>query len=174
MSLNTAPKCVNGSGRANSQIIRPLFKIESPDFRRDIHADLVYSRTGYHVISYFRSAFFEVLKKAAENAASGGFGSNFSGAAFNQLLSSPHFARMPIFATHKIAHRLLGCPHIAHFAICAGALKFFCIWCNGVSRRRQISRVKDIGSVFKSSGAAFRLVPPYGGLLVTNASMKIY
>ena len=47
----------------------------------DIHADLVYSRTGYDVTRYFRSAFVEV-RKTAENVASGGFVSNFSGAAF--------------------------------------------------------------------------------------------
>ena len=35
-------------------------------------------------------------------------------------------------------------------------------------RRLQISRVKNIGRVFESSGVAFRLVPPYGGLLVSN------
>ena len=33
-------------------------------------------------------------------------------------------------------------------------------------RRRQISRVKNIDSVFQLSGVAFRLAPPYGGLLV--------
>ena len=38
--------------------------------------------TGYHVPSYFWSAFVEVRKKTAENAASDGFGSNFRGAAF--------------------------------------------------------------------------------------------
>ena len=36
---------------------------------------------GYDVTSYFQSAFIEV-RKTAENAASDGFGSNFSGAAF--------------------------------------------------------------------------------------------
>ena len=47
----------------------------------DIHTDPVYSRTGYSVTSYFWSAFVEV-RKTAVNAASDGFGSNFSGAAF--------------------------------------------------------------------------------------------
>ena len=47
----------------------------------DIHADSIYRRTGYGVTSYFRSAFIEVIK-AAENAASDGFGSFFSGASF--------------------------------------------------------------------------------------------
>ena len=46
---------------------------------------VVYSHTGYDVISYFRSAFTEV-QKTAENADSDGFGSNFSGAA----LCLPH------------------------------------------------------------------------------------
>ena len=32
--------------------------------------------------------------------------------------------------------------------------------------RLQISRVKNIGNVFKLSGVEFRLVPPYGGILV--------
>ena len=41
----------------------------------------VYSHTGYGVTSYFRSVFIEV-RKMAENAASNGFGSNFSSAAF--------------------------------------------------------------------------------------------
>ena len=38
----------------------------------DIHADLVYTQTGYDVISYFQSAFLEA-KKTAENATSNGF-----------------------------------------------------------------------------------------------------
>ena len=46
-----------------------------------IHADLIYSHAGYDVTSYFRSAFIEV-RKTVENAASDGFGSNVSGAAF--------------------------------------------------------------------------------------------
>ena len=37
--------------------------------------------TGYDVTRYYRSAFIEV-RQTAENAASDGFGSNFSGAAF--------------------------------------------------------------------------------------------
>ena len=41
---------------------------------------LFYSHTGYDVTS-FRSAFIEV-RNTAENVASGGFGSNFGGAAF--------------------------------------------------------------------------------------------
>ena len=44
-------------------------------FYRDICADLFYCLTGYDVISYFRSIFIEVRKKA-ENA------QNFSGTAF--------------------------------------------------------------------------------------------
>ena len=47
----------------------------------DIRADLVYGHTGYDFISHFRSTFSEILK-TAKNAASDGFGSNFSGAAF--------------------------------------------------------------------------------------------
>ena len=47
----------------------------------DIHADQVYSDTGCDVTSYFRSAFIEIRKTAA-NAAFDGFGSNFCGAAF--------------------------------------------------------------------------------------------
>ena len=46
-----------------------------------IHADIVYSHTGQGVTSYFRLAFIDVLK-TAENAASDGFGSNFSDVAF--------------------------------------------------------------------------------------------
>ena len=46
-----------------------------------IRADLVYSNAGYDITSCFRSAFVEV-RKTAENAASDGLGSNFSGAAF--------------------------------------------------------------------------------------------
>ena len=33
-------------------------------------------------------------------------------------------------------------------------------------RRRQISRVNNIGNVFELIGVAFRLAPPYGGILV--------
>ena len=33
-------------------------------------------------------------------------------------------------------------------------------------RRLQISGVKNIGNVLEQSGVAFRLAPPYGGLLV--------
>ena len=51
----------------------------------DILADLIYSRTGYDVTSYFRSASIEV-RKMAENAASDGFGTNFCGAAFCSIL----------------------------------------------------------------------------------------
>ena len=46
-----------------------------------IHVDIVYSNTGYDVTSYFGSAVIEV-RETAENAASYGFGTNFSGAAF--------------------------------------------------------------------------------------------
>ena len=42
----------------------------------DIHTEIVYSHTGYDVISYFRS---EVMaKKTDENTASDGVGWNFS------------------------------------------------------------------------------------------------
>ena len=54
----------------------------------DIHAYIGYSHTGYNITSDFRSAFIEVREKA-ENAASDGFGSNFSGVSFclpNQLV----------------------------------------------------------------------------------------
>ena len=37
-----------------------------------------------------------------------------------------------------------------------------------VKKRLQISRVENIGRVFELSGVAFRLVPPYGMLLVIN------
>ena len=43
-----------------------------------IHADIVYSHTGYDVTSYFHQS----SQKTAANAACDGFGSNFSGAAF--------------------------------------------------------------------------------------------
>ena len=33
-------------------------------------------------------------------------------------------------------------------------------------RRLQITRVKNIGNILEQSGVAFRLAPPYGGLLV--------
>ena len=44
----------------------------------------LYIYTGHDAISYFRSAFLKVQQqqKTAENAASYGFGSNLSGAAF--------------------------------------------------------------------------------------------
>ena len=42
---------------------------------------IAYSHTEHDVTSYFRSVFIEV-RKTAENAASDGFESNFSGAAF--------------------------------------------------------------------------------------------
>ena len=35
-------------------------------------------------------------------------------------------------------------------------------------RRLRISRVKNIGSVLELSGVAFRILPPYGGLLVST------
>ena len=38
--------------------------------------------------------------------------------------------------------------------------------CTAASKRLQISRVKNICRVFELSRVAFRLVPPYGGLLV--------
>ena len=53
-----------------------------------VYADPLYNRTGYDIISYFRSAFIEVQK--GRNATPDGFESNFCGAAFfawpNQLL----------------------------------------------------------------------------------------
>ena len=47
----------------------------------DIHADRIYGHIGYDVTSYFRSAFVKV-RKTAENAASDGFWSIFSGTAY--------------------------------------------------------------------------------------------
>ena len=46
----------------------------------DTHADLVYSHTGYDVISYIQSAFIKVRKTA--KYAFNGFGLNFCGAVF--------------------------------------------------------------------------------------------
>ena len=63
----------------------------------DIHVDLVYSQTGYDVISYFRLALLEVRKTAA-NAATNGFWSNFSGAAF--CLSHQLMDLLLIFVLH--------------------------------------------------------------------------
>ena len=64
-----------------ARISREQFDLESPN-SMDIHADLFYGRTGYDIISYFRSAFIEVRKKMTENTAFDGFGSIFCGAEF--------------------------------------------------------------------------------------------
>ena len=39
--------------------------------------------------------------------------------------------------------------------------------CTATKRRLQISPVRNVGRVFELSGVVFRLIPPYGGLLVT-------
>ena len=81
-------------------------------FYTDLHADLVYSRTGYDVTSYFRSAFIEV-EKTTENAAVDGVESNFSGAAFCLPRPLVHFffifPMMPIWV-FKMSKRL-NCYH---------------------------------------------------------------
>ena len=76
----------------------------------DTHADLVYSHTGYYIISYFRSAFIEV-RKTTENAASDSFGF-FCDAAFclphqsvGILLGLYHALRPPAFVFH---HKVSG------------------------------------------------------------------
>ena len=81
MQLNTAQKsCVKRSSRAESNISATVSP-RPATCCTVMHADLVYSHTGYDVTSYFRPAFAEV-RKMVKNAASDGFGSNCSFAAF--------------------------------------------------------------------------------------------
>ena len=64
-----------------------------------MHAGIVYSQTGYDITIYFQSAFIEV-RKTAENAASDGCGSNFSGTAFylpHQLVGVIKIFPVPYF-----------------------------------------------------------------------------
>ena len=63
-----------------SRIIRSLLNIESSNLHRDIHMGACYKHTGYDDTSCFRSAVIGVQNTA--NAASDGYWSNFSGAAF--------------------------------------------------------------------------------------------
>ena len=60
MQSNTAQKCINGSGRPKSRIFASTYYKATSDMSSNI-----------------RSAFIEV-QRTAENAASDGFGSNFS------------------------------------------------------------------------------------------------
>ena len=82
MQINTAQKCVKRVRQAKkSNNLANVFLPRITTFYKDTHADLVYSRVKYDVISYFWSAFLE-FRKNDRNATSAGFGSNFSGAAF--------------------------------------------------------------------------------------------
>ena len=78
------------------------------------------------------------------------------------------------YPKNRSVHQLLGCPHFAGFAICRGSLRFvFVLRLMQCQRRLQISRVKNISSVFEISGAMLRPAPPYGGLLARrNADPK--
>ena len=52
-----SPKCAKQVKSVKNQIIRPLFIRRSvTKFHTNIHADLLNSRTGYVITSYFRSA----------------------------------------------------------------------------------------------------------------------
>ena len=55
----------------------------------------------------------------------------------------------------------------------AASVRFVCIKSNAVSRRVQIFRVKNIGEVFELNGVAFRLAPPYGGLLAIKLGSRL-
>ena len=59
---------------------------------------------------------------------------------------------------------IAGLPALCHFSSNAEVCALGLMQCR---RRLQISGVKNIGSVSKLSGVAFRLAPPYGGLLVS-------
>ena len=108
MQLNTAQKCVKLARRKKSRIIRPLFSIESPNLARTSRptyytaaSDMTPPAASVRQLSKF---------KKAENAASDGFGSNFSGAAFglaNQLVGSafqlqPLMKRLIVTATSSV------------------------------------------------------------------------
>ena len=81
MQLRTAQKCVKRVRSTKYRIIRPLFNPQITKFYTVIRADIGYSHNGYGTTSYFQSAVVEV-RNTAENAASDGFESNFSGVAF--------------------------------------------------------------------------------------------
>ena len=69
------------------------------------------------------------------------------------------------YETNKSFHQLLGYLHFAHIVVCPGTLRLFCIKTNAESKAS--SNLKNIGNVLELSGVAFRLAPPFGGLLVS-------
>ena len=60
MQLNTVQKCVTRIRLAKGRIIRSLFSDQF--FYTYIHADLIFSHTGYDITSCFQSAFTGVRK----------------------------------------------------------------------------------------------------------------
>ena len=76
---------------------------------------------------------------------------------------------------NKSSDKLLGCTH---FAICPGTLRLFSLSVGGLmqcQRGLQISRVKNIVSVFEFSGVALRLdTPSVWALLQTLQSLNIH
>ena len=100
--LNTVQKCVIWIQSAKNRIIRSLFNKESPNVNQTIHADLVYSRTGYDITSYFRSAFIEVRKKTPKMSPPTALGRTSVTRHFswlNQLVGFLFTTRESLFAT---------------------------------------------------------------------------
>ena len=65
MQSNTAQKCIKQVQPAKESNILATAKPGITKFRMDIHADQVYSHTGYEVTGYFWSAFIKVKRKKA-------------------------------------------------------------------------------------------------------------
>ena len=81
--------------------------------------------------------------------ASDGFVSNYSGAALNQLLGSPQFARAPISAKQE-RPPIAGLPTLC--PLCHLPWKAYVFYESSIvqrQRRLHISRMKSIGSVFE-------------------------
>ena len=76
----------NGSGRSKSQIIRPLFNLDSPNVARTCMPAL-YTAKPDMTSPAASDRHLSKFEKTAENSASGGFESNFSSAAFCQPLT---------------------------------------------------------------------------------------
>ena len=71
---------------------------------------------------------------------------------------------------NKSVHQSPGCRALQF------AVERLVFLASGLMQRQkclQIYRVKNIGSVFELSGAAFRLAPAYGGLLVEVIELMV-
>ena len=87
MQLNIAQKCIQRDYPTTNWIIRLLINIESSNLS-DIHIGVCYSCTVYGVTGYLWSGIIGI-RNTAENAASDGLASNFSGAVF--CLAQPNW-----------------------------------------------------------------------------------